>query len=89
MLRHNFKKSIPTVLISSMILIVILPQHELILVAKADQKGPDFNFVAAGDFGCNAETEKIFNMMKKMEPELYLMLGDLTHEPTLDCWYNR
>ena len=27
-------------------------------------------------------------MMKKMEPELYLMLGDLTHEPTLDCWYN-
>ena len=89
MLRHNFKKSIPTVLISSMILIVILPQHELILVAKADQKGPDFNFVAAKHFGCNAETEKIFNMMKKMEPELYLMLGDLTHEPTLDCWYNR
>ena len=43
MLRHNFRKSIPTVLISSMILIVILPQHGLILVAKADQKGADFN----------------------------------------------
>ena len=26
--------------------------------------------------------------MKNMGPELYLMLGDLTHEPTLDCWYN-
>ena len=27
-------------------------------------------------------------MMKNMEPELYLMLGDLTHELTLNCWFN-
>jgi predicted phosphodiesterase len=88
MMRNNFSKSIPSLLISSMILMVILPQHELILVAKADPNGSGFNFVAAGDFGCNSDSEKIFNMMKNMKPDLYLMLGDLTHELTLDCWFD-
>ena len=26
--------------------------------------------------------------MKKMEPELYLTLGDYSYESSLDCWYN-
>jgi hypothetical protein len=25
-------------------------------------------------------------MMKKMEPELYLTLGDYSYEPSLDCY---
>lgn len=27
-------------------------------------------------------------MMKKMEPELYLTLGDYSYEPSLTCWYD-
>ena len=48
----------------------------------------NFNFVAAGDWGCENDAKKTFTMMKKMEPELYLTLGDYSYESSLDCWYN-
>src|SRR5215510_6377019 len=88
MLRHNLRKSIHSVLISGVIITVLLPLHEQFLLAKADENGSDFNMVAAGDFGCTPDSEKTISMMKNMDPELYLILGDLTHEPTFDCWYD-
>ncbi len=45
-----------------------------------------FNFVAAGDWGCDHEAIHTFSMMKSMEPELYLGLGDYSYEKTMDCW---
>jgi hypothetical protein len=45
-----------------------------------------FNFVAAGDWGCSHEAIHTFSMMKSMEPELYLGLGDYSYEKSMDCW---
>jgi len=56
--------------------------------AQAEGTNSDFNFVAAGDWGCQNDAKNTFSMMKKMEPELYLALGDFSYEPTLDCWSN-
>jgi len=36
--------------------------------------------------GCNHEAIHTFSMMKSMEPELYLGLGDYSYEKSLDCW---
>jgi len=73
---------------------VIVANHEQLGILKVAAAGSDespgsgFNFVAAGDFGCGEDAKNIINMMTKMNPELYLTLGDYSYQPTLDCWYD-
>ena len=38
------------------------------------------NFIAAGDWSCNKETNKTVKKIKKLDPELVLGLGDYTFE---------
>ena len=45
-----------------------------------------FNFVAAGDFGCGAETNSTVASMVKKNPEIVLALGDLSYERSPNCW---
>lgn len=56
--------------------------------AEKENNRSGFNFVAAGDWGCGNEAKTTFSMMKKMEPELYLGLGDFSYEPSMDCWFD-
>ncbi len=62
----------------------------LVLVPVKAEKvnDSDFNFVAAGDWGCGHEALNTFSMMKSMKPELYLGLGDYSYENSIDCWAN-
>lgn len=48
----------------------------------------DFNFVAAGDFGCNEDAKKTMKAMERHNPELLLALGDLTESNSPDCWFD-
>ena len=63
-------------------------QLDLSKLIRAELPGSEFNFVAAGDWGCENDAKNTFTMMKKMEPELYLTLGDYSYQPNLDCWYD-
>lgn len=70
--------------ISTVFLIVFMNQ---LLLAEAEELNiEEFNFVAAGDWGCGHEAIHTFSMMKSMEPELYLGLGDYSYEKSMDCW---
>ena len=48
----------------------------------------DFNFVAAGDFGCGDEPNRTIGGMTKMDPEIVIALGDLSYDKSADCWLN-
>ncbi len=48
----------------------------------------DFNFVAAGDWGCDLKAKKTVINMKNHSPELVLALGDLSYQKYADCWFN-
>jgi phosphodiesterase/alkaline phosphatase D-like protein len=56
-------------------------------VQAQKMKESDFNFVAAGDWGCGHEALNTFSMMKSMKPELYLGLGDYSYQTSIDCWF--
>jgi Calcineurin-like phosphoesterase len=56
--------------------------------AEKENNSSGFNFVSAGDWGCGNRAKGIFSMMKKMEPELYLGLGDYSYEPSMYCWFD-
>ena len=47
---------------------------------------PDFNFAAAGDWGCNSNTNKTIISMQSKNPELVLGLGDYSYKNTARCW---
>jgi hypothetical protein len=48
----------------------------------------NFNFAAAGDFGCSTNTQNTVSNMEHKDPELVLALGDLSYHSTADCWFD-
>jgi len=48
----------------------------------------NFNFAAAGDWGCTDDTRNTVDNMVNKKPELVLALGDFSYEPTADCWFD-
>jgi Calcineurin-like phosphoesterase len=53
---------------------------------EGNNKRKNFNFVAAGDFGCSKNTTKTINNMLDKKPELVLPLGDLSVDKPATCW---
>ena len=49
----------------------------------------EFNFAAAGDWGCTDDTVNTVDNMVDKKPELVLGLGDYSYESTSDCWFQR
>src|SRR5215218_1767715 len=45
-----------------------------------------FNFAAAGDWGCNSNTNKNVQSILSKNSELILGLGDYSYESKADCW---
>jgi len=52
------------------------------------KKIQDFNFVAAGDFGCSGRANETITYMKSTNPEIVLALGDLSYQKKPDCWFS-
>lgn len=55
---------------------------------ESDNRNESFNFVAAGDFGCNSNTKSTVENMIKSNPELVLPLGDLSYQKSANCWFD-
>jgi hypothetical protein len=53
----------------------------------AETNESDFNFVAAGDFGCGKNANRTITNMLLREPEV-VILGDLSYQKTADCWFH-
>ena len=53
---------------------------------EGDIERKNFNFVAAGDYGCSKNTRNTINNMLDKKPELVLPLGDLSVDNTATCW---
>jgi 3',5'-cyclic AMP phosphodiesterase CpdA len=44
--------------------------------------------VAAGDFGCRPVAQNNIKQIELQKPDIFLVLGDLSYEPSMDCWYD-
>lgn len=47
---------------------------------------PDFNIVAAGDWGCGIQAKRTLDYIVKAQPKVVLALGDLSYNRTANCW---
>ncbi len=48
----------------------------------------DFNFAAAGDFGCSDKAKNTVSSIMTMKPEIIILTGDLSYQKNATCWYN-
>jgi Calcineurin-like phosphoesterase/3D domain len=62
------------------------PQQQPNIAYAADLS--DFNFAAAGDWGCFPDAKRTVNNIVDKHPELVLALGDFSYENIADCWFN-
>jgi predicted phosphodiesterase len=49
----------------------------------------DFNFAAAGDWGCTSNTGNTVNNIKPKAPERVFALGDYSYKSTATCWLDK
>jgi Calcineurin-like phosphoesterase len=45
-----------------------------------------FNIIATGDVGCSERAQENIKNVEKLQPELFLVAGDLSYKKTPDCW---
>ena len=61
-----------------------------VVLRPIDVAPTDFNFVAAGDWGCTDDTTDTINNILGKNPELVLGLGDYSYdEDPADCWLKK
>ncbi len=48
----------------------------------------DFNIIATADVGCSIRAQENIKNIEKLNPELFLVAGDLGYKKTPDCWFN-
>ncbi|RPJ26795.1 MAG: hypothetical protein EHM25_11665 [Nitrosopumilales archaeon] len=83
-----FILSLVFIIVTSLLLFVDASTSENDRTKSKSGEIKDFNFVAAGDFGCTEEAKKTIQGMMNKEPELVIALGDLAYKKKPDCWFN-
>ena len=75
--------------VSILIIAGILSLNNLAIASSeiSSNRNNGFNFVAAGDWGCDKKAHETVNHMQNKSPELVLALGDLSYQKEADCWF--
>jgi len=53
-----------------------------------NKENKDFNIIAVADVGCSLRAQENIKNIEKLDPELFLVSGDLSYEKAPDCWFN-
>jgi hypothetical protein len=85
---RRFMKRLIALSTMSILLLSISALIKTTSIRMADsQTLPNFNFAAAGDWGCNANTNNTVHSIIDKNPELVLGLGDYSYKDSADCWF--
>jgi 3',5'-cyclic AMP phosphodiesterase CpdA len=53
-----------------------------------ENENKEFNIIAVADVGCSIRAQENIKNIEKLDPELFLVSGDLSYKKTPDCWFN-
>src|SRR5262245_35812439 len=71
----------------TIVFLSIMSLNTLSAQPKDNSNDIDFNFVAAGDWGCDSKAHDTVNNMQNKSPEIILALGDLSYQKSANCWF--
>ena len=55
---------------------------------KNENENKEFNIITTADIGCSLRAQENIKNIEKLEPELFLAVGDLSYKKTPNCWFN-
>ena len=55
---------------------------------KNENENKEFNIIATADIGCSLRAQENIKNIDKLQPELFLAVGDLSYAKTPTCWFN-
>jgi hypothetical protein len=84
---YSFSSSSNMIVVYSVISFLLF-LNLLVVFAPVKIAFGDYNFGAAGDWGCSSNTRNIENGIVAKKPERVLGLGDYSYQPTATCWLN-
>ncbi|MGZ5550205.1 MAG: metallophosphoesterase family protein [Nitrososphaeraceae archaeon] len=53
-----------------------------------ENENKKFNIIATADIGCSLRAQENIKNIEKLDPELFLAVGDLSYAKTPTCWFN-
>jgi hypothetical protein len=53
-----------------------------------NKENKGFNVIAVADVGCSLRAQENIKNIERLDPELFLVSGDLSYKKTPDCWFN-
>src|SRR5215208_3714664 len=53
-----------------------------------ENENKEFNIIDTADVGCSLRAQENIKNIEKLQPELFLVAGDLSYKKTPDCWFN-
>jgi predicted phosphodiesterase len=56
--------------------------------SQNDTSNNIFNIITISDVGCSMRAQENIKNIEKLQPELFLVAGDLSYKKTPDCWFN-
>src|SRR5215204_2503058 len=89
----NIYKKISSIVMLFVILIIITFSMFYITNSSYSLESPnlthnDFNIIAVADVGCSIRAQENIKNIEKLDPEIFLVSGDLSYKKTPDCWFN-
>ena len=57
-------------------------------ITKNENENKEFNIITTADIGCSLRAQENIKNIEKLQPELFLAVGDLSYAKTPDCWFN-
>ncbi len=55
---------------------------------KNENENKEFNIITTADIGCSLRAQENIKNIEKLQPELFLAVGDLSYAKTPDCWFD-
>ena len=55
---------------------------------KNENENKEFNIITTADIGCSLRAQENIKNIEKLQPELFLAVGDLSYAKTPNCWFN-
>ena len=75
--------------ISFIVLTIFCINHNSFAIENQTIKNEnEFNIIATADIGCSIRAQENIKNIEKLNPELFLVAGDLSYKKTPDCWFN-
>ncbi len=55
---------------------------------KNENENKEFNIITTADIGCSLRAQENIKNIEKLQPELFLAVGDSSYAKTPDCWFD-